>query len=219
VPGTNSWRDPAIGFRGSRWFPFLLLQAYNQAIRMRETPFLPRRHSVRLHEFDYSKPCVCFLTICANRNRLLFGSISGNSVTLNATGRMVETCWLELPKHMAGIKLSEHIVMPNHVHGIVILQSDPIAADRRLGNKRDASGTHKFGALVPSSIQVVVGSFKSAATKRIRERLGEPALKVWQRGFYERIIWNEKAYHAAIHYIRSNPARWEMKNSAPPKPS
>jgi REP element-mobilizing transposase RayT len=186
---------------------------------MRETPLLPRRHSVRLPVFDYSQPCVCFLTICSDQKQLLFGSISGNSTVLSTTGRIVEACWLELPKHIAGIKLSEHIVMPNHVHGIVILQSRPIAADRRTGNKRDASDTHKFGALVPSSIQVVVRSFKSAAAKRIRERLGKPALKVWQRGFYEQIIWNDKAYHAAIDYIRSNPARWGTRNSTPPNPS
>ena len=136
-------------------------------------------------------------------------------MTLNPLGRIVETCWLKLPAHIAGLRLSEHVVMPNHMHGIVVLQHKGTNFGAGPTAKKDSTGTHAFGALVPGSVQVVVRSFKSAATKMVREHLGQPSLQIWQRGFYEHVIWSEKAYHAAINYIRANPARWEMKNGKP----
>ena len=208
---------------------------------MREVPFLPRRHSVRLQAFDYSQPCVCFITVCTQHGRPLFGQVSGSKVQLSPLGEIVELCWEEIPRHVNGVELSEHIVMPNHFHGIVIL--DIIASRTSSKSTRrsaEAGGltpakvsgraqhavplrldgslpmdTHRFSALVPSSLQVVVRSFKSAVTKRIREHLGQPQFSVWQRGFYERIIWNEKALHDACEYIQMNSAKWEMDEENP----
>ncbi len=164
---------------------------------MREAPFLPRRHSVRLPTFDYSQPCVCFLTICAQDGRSLFGKVVGPKVALNALGRIVESCWLGLPTHFPAVELSEHAVMPNHVHGIVILRpTSGVAAGEaalahaprremqakhpgraqhavplRLGGSVPPRGTHRFGPLVPGSVSTIVRSFKSATTKRIRDQL------------------------------------------------
>jgi putative transposase len=208
---------------------------------MREVPFLPRRHSVRLQTFDYSQPCVCFITVCTQHRQPLFGQVAGSNVRLSPLGKIVESCWQEIPRHVSGLELSEHVVMPNHFHGIVILKTtaNRVSPDRtwqsagaRGGTPAKVSGraqhavplrldgsppanTHSFSALVPGSLQVVVRSFKSAATKRIREHLGRPQFSVWQRGFYERIIWNEKAFHDACEYIQTNPANWEMDEENP----
>ncbi len=208
---------------------------------MSGAPFLPRRHSVRLKTFDYSQPCVCFITVCTQHGRPLLGSISGSKTQLGPLGRIVESCWKEIPRHIQDVELSEYVVMPNHFHGIVILKLGASYAspkDERRSTEVNgeipakvsgraqhavplrldgsvANDTHSFGPLMAGSLQVVVRSFKSAATKRIREYLRKPAFSVWQRGFYERIIWNEKAFHDACEYIRTNPAKWEMDEENP----
>jgi putative transposase len=204
---------------------------------MRDVPFLPKRRSVRLPTFDYSQPSAYFLTICVRENRLLFGRVTEHRVSLSVLGRIVDECWLEIPSHCPGAELSEHIVMPNHVHGIVILRpsatddthrekAHALAADGktlakdlrraqhavplRLDGKISSDGTHRFGQLVTGSIPTIVRSFKSECTKRIRKHTRKPASLVWQRGYYESVIWDVKQFQETCEYIRLNPAQWEV---------
>ena len=156
-------------------------------------------------------------------------------------GETVESCWNEIPRHFNDVELSEHIVMPNHFHGLVILKfTASCVSGEKTRRPAGVSGgipakvigraqhavplrldgslpydTHPFSALVAGSLQVVVRSFKAAATKRIREHLKKPTLSVWQRGFYEQIIWSQKAFRDTCEYIRTNPAKWDMDEENP----
>ena len=186
--------------------------------RMREEVFLPRRHSVRLPTFDYSSSTAYFITICTQDKRRLFGEVSGYAVALNSIGKIVEHCWLDIPSHFARVELGLHVIMPNHLHGIIRLL--PPEADGGLVAKHPRRAQHavplrpdtvrSFAAMTPNSIPAIVRSFKSAATAAIRTSLGGSSLSVWQRGYHEHVIRDEDDFRNTCEYIRMNPARWEF---------
>jgi putative transposase len=185
--------------------------------------FLPRRRSVRLPAFDYSSPSAYFLTICTKDKRLIFGEILNHNVALNAAGKAVDACWLEIPSHFVGVELGPHIVMPNHGHGIIRLSPQPVNDEPSAKHFRRAQHAvplrpepmRRLGEIVASSIPAIVRSFKSAATMRIRASLKAPSLTVWQRGYYEHVIRNERDLRNACEYIRMNLARWQFYEENP----
>jgi putative transposase len=175
---------------------------------VQDDPFLPNRRSVRIKTFDYAQPAAYFITICAHANRTIFGEIVSEKMRLNATGRIVEESWRGLPCHFSNIRLAAHVVMPNHLHGIVSIH------DRVCQASADALVSsmviRKSGALAPGSIPTIIRSFKSAVTKMARVMLRKSAFQVWQRGYYERIIRNQDDFEDTCRYIRLNPTRWEF---------
>jgi len=186
---------------------------------MREAPFLPQRRSVRLKHFDYASRASYFVTICTHEMKRLFGTVVGDTVTLNACGRIADRCWREIPLHFTNVELGAHVVMPNHVHGI--LRWGSLENDGELRAKEPRRAQHavplrpdgearRFREMVATSIPVIVRSFKSAAAARIRATLGKPDLVVWQRGYYEHVIRDDDDFRNASAYIRTNPARWRF---------
>ena len=149
-------------------------------------PEIHHRNSIRLKDFDYSSPGAYFVT-CVMQDRLnLLGEIIDAGVKLNQFGNLVSTEWLRLPQRFPGIEIDEVVVMPNHIHGIVILTD-----------------------LKPDwNLAVIVGSFKSSTARLInayRKSRGNP---VWQRNYYEHIIRNEEDLNRIREYIRDNPINW-----------
>jgi len=175
---------------------------------MREQPFLPRRRSIRLPTFDYSQAASYFVTICVRDNRPLFGRVINGEMALDPFGKIADSCWRGIPNHFAGVRLGRYVIMPNHVHGIIILPG----GTRSVANADTASlpNTHAFGAPEASSIPTVVRSFKSAVTKLVRKATGNPRIHLWQRNYYEHVIRDEDDFRATSKYIRLNPARWKF---------
>ena len=162
----------------------------------------PRRRSRRLPGYDYSQAGAYFITACIHNRAMLFGAVIEGDVRLSEMGTIVQQTWDELPTHYHGIDLDAFIVMPNHVHGIIILADQ---SERRHG------------------IPEIVRGFKTFSARRINERtrIGvhieagfKPALAQqtrtirWQRGYYEHVVRNEKALDRIRAYIANNPARW-----------
>ena len=85
-------------------------------------PNIHHRRSIRLKGYDYSKAGLYFITICVKDRECLFGEIVDGKMVSNDAGKIAEECWLEIPKHFPDSVFHEHIVMPNHVHGIVELK-------------------------------------------------------------------------------------------------
>ncbi len=186
-------------------------RAYNPAFVMREQPFLPRRRSVRLPTLDYSEPHSYFITICAKSDQPIFGRVVANEMVLSAIGQFVEACWLDIPSHFPNVELATHVVMPEHLHGILRLHK------RALNGPRDAKVSRRARHAVPlprqvrefaapkvASIPTIVGALKSAVTKRLKKA-------IWQRGYYERVIRDEDEFGKTCEYIRTNPARCAFK--------
>src|SRR5690348_5508388 len=90
----------------------------------------PRRKRLRLREYDYATPGAYFVTICARERKSLFGAVADQEMRLNSLGRIVERCWFDLRDHYPQIDLENFIVMPNHVHGIVVLKQPLSAVER-----------------------------------------------------------------------------------------
>jgi REP-associated tyrosine transposase len=155
---------------------------------------LPARRSIRLKAFDYSQAGVYFVTICTNKRRCLFGEIRGRMMHLSALGRIVRECWLEIPLHFPGLELGPYVVMPNHIHGILVFNKRP----RHAVPLRDTTPKFEaFGRPVRGSLPTVIRSFKAPVSERMR---GTPALRVWQRNYYERVLRSGDEFHQASPY-------------------
>jgi len=116
---------------------------------------IQKRQKMRLPYYDYSRPGYYFVTICTKNRKYYFGNIDNGKITLSAMGRVTKQCWQEIPKHFNNVKLGKYIIMPNHLHGIIILS--PVG-NRHACPLQDRRQNQK--------IPVIIGSFKSAVTKK-----------------------------------------------------
>ena len=179
-------------------------------------PDIHHRKSIRLKEYDYSQAGLYFITICCQDRICRFGAIvtDENSLAkmiLNDAGIIANECWLEIPKHFPNVILHEHIVMPNHVHGIIELSGDvrvqniePVPSN--IKEVQNIEPQHKFQKIIPGSIGSIIRGYKIGVTLGVKNIY--PDEKLWQRNFYEHIIRNEKAYQTISNYIVNNPAKW-----------
>jgi putative transposase len=164
---------------------------------------IKKRKSIRLKEYDYSQPGAYFITICTKDREHLFGEVRDGQMIENEYGKAVQACWNALPEHYSNVQLDAFRVMPNHMHGIVMIipdDNEPMVGARQaspLQRKR-----HHLGD--------IVGSLKSAATKRINELRGTPGQSVWQRNYFEHIIRDETSLNRIRQYIITNPERWQF---------
>ncbi len=162
------------------------------------------RRSIRLHGYDYTLPGAYFVTICTAGRACLFGEVVNGEMILNEYGRIMEEEWARSGNIRREMTLDAFVVMPNHLHGVVILNSDPLGTA--------TVGAHGRAPLrlerAPRSLGAFVAGFKSAATKGINALRGSPGATVWQRNYYEHIIRDDADLEATQWYILDNPARW-----------
>jgi putative transposase len=151
---------------------------------------VPSRKLLRLAGYDYSAHGAYLVTTCVAGRRRLFGVIEDDSVRLSPLGELVLTCLERIENHHPGVRLDEHIVMPDHVHAILLLPRD-------CRGEIHLAPTPKLG--------VVVGSFKAAVARRSREG------GFWQRGYHDRIVRNERELLALRQYVAANPTRWSRR--------
>ena len=147
----------------------------------------PKRKPQRLFRFDYSKANYYFVTICTNEKKDLFGEIG----KLNEFGIIAERRLLEIEKHYENVSVDKYVIMPNHIHAIIVLREVKTERSRPF-----------------PTLSEVVGLYKSGVSKEIHE--AKPDIKVWQKSFNDVIIRNEKAYNEICKYIYENPIKAEM---------
>jgi len=159
-----------------------------------------KRRSIRLPEHDYSTAGAYYITICTFEKKYLFGEVNNNKSVLNEYGKIAKKIWKQTPDHFEHLQLDEFIVMPNHIHGIIVFLKPQRAWH--------AKPLQNFGQPVSHSLSTVIGSFKSAVTKKINELNCGERIKLWQRNYWERIIRNEVELNRVREYIVSNPSKW-----------
>ena len=142
-----------------------------------------RRRSIRLKDYDYSQSGAYFITICTHNKEILFGEILDGEMQLNKFGWVISKEWLRSIQLRQEIELDEFVIMPNHIHGIVIIIESNVGATGRSPLPKGPK---------PKSIGAFVASFKSAVTKRINSIRGTLGIPVWQRNYYEHILRDEK---------------------------
>ena len=180
-------------------------------------PIRTRRHSIRLKGYDYACAGAYFVTLCTQDRVLFFDNELMRAIA--------ERSWVNIPVHFPMVELDEWVVMPNHLHGIIVITEDngrgvqlnaPTIADTDGSahvNKRDAG--NPFSVISPrrKTLSVAVRTYKGAVTTACR-RAGHTEFG-WQRNYYERIIRNEGEINRIRQYIRDNPARWDTDENNP----
>lgn len=164
------------------------------------------RRSIRLKGYDYSRAGSYFVTICTQNRECLFGEIKDGAMSLNNAGQIVAEEWMKSADIRNGIELDEFVVMPNHLHGIIVICK---------GTARRAPTAEQFGAPVAGSLPTIIRSFKSAIAKRVNKMRQTPGAKLWQRNYYEHIIRNENELHGIRQYIVNNPSKWGYDRENP----
>ncbi len=163
------------------------------------------RRSIRLPHYDYSQSGLYFITICTENRECLFGDVEDGKMILNEFGNVAQQCWLEIPQHFEHVELDAYVIMPNHLHGIIIIKND---------------GTRNVGAIHELPLQIkqrrkmllpkIIGRFKMNVSKQINQIRQTPGITIWQRNYYEHIVRDEMDLHRIRQYIMNNPKNWEM---------
>jgi putative transposase len=156
-----------------------------------------RRKAIRLPGYDYSQAGEYFVTMCVKDREHLFGRVDADRMVLNEFGEIVDWCWKDLPNHYPCVQTDAFVIMPNHVHGIIVITNpDPVREGL------EPSPTKRY------PLSEIVRSFKTFSAKRINELRGTTGLPVWQRNYFEHIIRDERSLKRIRNYIVSNPERW-----------
>lgn len=175
------------------------------------------RRSIRIPAFDYSAPGAYFVTIVTQDRTALFGSIGEGEMRLSRAGSIADRCWRDLPEHFPHVELSSFVIMPNHVHGILILRpttiprgivSDAVASETGRGTIYRAP-TEQFGTPRIGTIPTIVRTYKAAVTRALGRSPGKRQ-PVWQRNYYEHVIRDEADWDRLRRYIDANPMNWGM---------
>ncbi len=171
-----------------------------------------RRRSLRLPSYDYASPGAYHVTICARNREPVFGAIDDDCFVGNEFGAVAEREWRLLPERYQHVRLDEWVLMPNHLHGIVVLTDDEWPVSDRTGRGRSRTtpttdGTSRANAS-RKPLGRIIGAFKTVSTKKINRLRDTAGVSIWQRGYYEHIIRSDASLSAIREYIRSNPAAW-----------
>ena len=185
--------------------------------------------SARLPNWDYTSNGAYFITICTKDRIPYFGRIENKKMILSNMGIIADLMWHEIKNHAKNIELGEFVVMPDHIHGILILNGGDgmgIAGNaivetlhatslhhprnphlHRPRNHHPPSSTSQMAKISPksNSVSTIIRSYKSAVTKH-GHRLGYPF--EWQTRFYDHIIRNAQEFENIKNYIANNPMNW-----------
>ncbi len=161
----------------------------------------PDRRSIRLKHYDYSYPGYYFVTICTGDKKTFFGTITDGRVVLSDLGKTADKCFIDIPNHFRDATIDQYVIMPNHVHGIIVIQS--------VGAAYMPPAKSSPGAQLPSTpglLSEIVQQYESAVS-RWCGGTGYHGFS-WQRGFYEHVIRNENDMNDIRNYIVNNPLKW-----------
>jgi REP element-mobilizing transposase RayT len=169
-----------------------------------------RSDTCRLRNWDYGWNGDYFVTI-GTKNRIhWFGEVQNGEMKLSEMGKIARRCWLEIPDHFPFVKLGEHIIMPDHVHGIVTINKS--IHDKRNAMSQNITTPHfvpqkQFGPQ-SQNLPSIIRGFKIGVTKNAR--LINKCFR-WQPRYYVHIIRNKRAIIRISRYIVDNPANWGKK--------
>jgi REP element-mobilizing transposase RayT len=139
----------------------------------------------------------------------VFGDVVDGKMLLNNFGRIVVKCWDAIPEHFRNVQLDEFVIMPNHIHGILVIYEDG------RGTACRAPTVERFSKSVANSLPTIIRSFKSAISNRINKMRRTSGATIWQRNYYEHVIRNENKLNKIRQYIQTNPLKWHLDRENP----
>jgi REP element-mobilizing transposase RayT len=202
------------------------------------------RKSIRLTGHDYSQTGAYFVTICTRDRECLFGDVIEKQMILNGNGNIARHCWVELFKKFNNIRSPAFVVMPNHIHGIIIIQrqvkvhktqenqSDGRALihqthPHQQGDKYNEQGlinqtptidfVQQPGWILMENPSLTLGKIIRHYKAQVTTKIRKngAAYFQWQRNYYDIIIRNSKEFEQKRNYIKNNPANWENDEDNP----
>ncbi len=189
---------------------------------MKRNTTIHHRKSIRLQEFDYSQPGGYFVTLCTHEKVCVFGDVVEDEVRLSSIGIIAKRCWDEIPKHFPMAELDEYIVMPNHIHGIIVLNDH--GRDGQLNGMNNTVGVEyiqplptNFQHVISNSLGSIVRSYKAAVSRECRKQNIYDFS--WQRNYYDHIIRDGKDLDRICEYIIENPIKWYLDENNPNRPA
>lgn len=171
-----------------------------------------RTETIRLNYWDYSKEWWYFVTINTKNHKCYFGDVINGQVILNKIGEVVKEEWLKAEKLRKNVKIDYYVIMPNHLHGIIVLDDET----KEISTKNfdfNEMNKRKFFKPIKNSLSVIINQFKGSV-KRWCNRNGYSNFE-WQPRFFDRIIRNEKELFLIRQYIEQNPLKWEIEKNQP----
>lgn len=185
-----------------------------------------RIESARAPWWDYGRSGAYFITICTKNREHYFGEINEGKMILSPTGVIVNLLWYEIPYHSQNVELDEFVVMPNHIHGILILNGNDLENNNNVETGQVVETGHalslrgetnpdlinnpnyhpRFRNPGKNTVSSIIGGYKSAVTKHAN-RLGFP--NGWQSRFHDHIIRDDDEYQRIKNYISNNISNWE----------
>ena len=189
---------------------------------------LYRIESARLRGWDYRNAGWYFVTICTRDGYHFFGDVVNGEMQLSPLGEVALQFWLDIPKHISGVHTDASVMMPNHGHGILVIEPRPMTTvetlhatslpfaedDEFLTDSQIQSRV--MSALSPKagSLGAIIRSYKSAVTNWARQNKFDDF--AWQARYWEHLIRDERSLQEIRQYIHNNPARWELDRQNPP---
>jgi len=170
----------------------------------------------RLADYDYSRSGYYFVTLCTKDKIEYFGKFLKEKIVLSKIGEIAHSHWLSIPAHYENVKIDSFIIMPNHIHCIIIIDN----AEVNVGTEQCSVPTNIGQTLISAStpnyglLSKIIKSFKEAVTKDVRRNTGYRTFS-WQRSFYDHVIRNDVALREIRKYIVLNPAKWEIDENNP----
>jgi putative transposase len=165
-------------------------------------PAKHHRRSIRLRGYDYRQAGAYFVTMVTHQRQCLFGEIVDGQMWPSRLGKIVREEWSLSTQIRHEIELDAFVLMPNHVHGIVIIRDQPAAV---VGAHGRAPLQHR----PPRSLGSLVAGFKSIVTRRINGIRRTPGAPVWQRNYHEHVVRSEEELNRIQQYVIDNPLHWE----------
>ena len=173
-----------------------------------------RIESVRLKNWDYRNNGAYFITINTRNRNHFFGKIINNEMILSSIGEIAQNFWVEIPNHFPFVELGNFVIMPNHTHGILIINNTiPVISlqcnemDESL-QCNDSTTKQYYSNISPKSgsVSTIIRSYKSVVSKHARKLNSEFN---WQPKFHDHIIRNSESFERIQNYIENNPSNWK----------
>lgn len=171
---------------------------------------VPQRKTIRLQGYDYSQSGLYFVTICCQDKICRFGNVENGEMVLNEMGKIAHAEWLKTEQIRQNVELGEFVIMPNHMHAVIIINNDEavgancirpdVDIQNGVCNTPLQSTSHTIGA--------IIRGYKSAVTRQVKFMYGIQPKSIWQRNYYEHIIRNSTSHQNISDYIKSNPSNW-----------
>ena len=153
---------------------------------MKYNPDKHHRRSIRLQGYDYSQRGAYFITLCTKNREHLFGEILNGEIQLNEFGKITQQCWLEIPNHFPNVQLDEFVIMPDHIHGIIVLNNIVGVGVQNIESRQQQQNIESrprqqnaYQHIIPGSIGSIIRGFKIGVTKEFRQNTD--IYVVWQR--------------------------------------